>query len=127
MIFKFVVLSSKGKFPSLPLLNSCRWTKNKFYVCIYFFLAALDLCCCSFFLVAASEVSSSLQCEGFSLQWLLLLPRIGFGHTNSVVRVHRPCCCVPCESSWTRDQTHVPGMGFLGRWILIHYTTKEVH
>ena len=44
MIFKFVVLSIKGKFPSLPLLNSCRWTKNKFYVCIYFFLAAVDLC-----------------------------------------------------------------------------------
>ena len=27
------------------------------------------------------------------------------------------------ESSWTRDRTHVPG---IGRWILNHWTTSEV-
>jgi len=29
------------------------------------------------------------------------------------------------ESSWTRDQTRVPGVG-VGRCILIHCTTREV-
>ena len=45
---------------------------------IYLFLVALGLCCCAGFpLVAARGGYSSLQCMGFSLQWLLLLQSIG--------------------------------------------------
>ena len=41
-------------------------------------LPVLGLCCCvGFSSAAARGVYSSLQCEGFSLWWLLLLERLG--------------------------------------------------
>ena len=42
-----------------------------------FILAALGLRCCARALFAVSRGYSSLQCEGFSLRWLLLLQSTG--------------------------------------------------
>ena len=72
----------------------------------------------------------SLQCAGFSLWWFLLLPSGALGPQVSVVVAYR--LILLCgysvawgysESSWTRDQTHVP---CIGRWILNHWTTREI-
>ena len=43
------------------------------------------------------------------------------GLQGSVFVRHGLSC--PTASSWTRDQTHIP---CTGRWILIHWTTREV-
>ena len=48
--------------------------------------------------------------------------RLGLQSEDSVV-VAQGLCRRRAESSWTRDKTHVPRVG---RWILIHCTTKEV-
>ena len=69
---------------------------------MYLFLASLDLCCCSGFLLVAESGGSVLRgllsscgashCSGFSLE-----------STGSVFVVHRPSCLVACRVSRTRD------------------------
>ena len=58
---------------------------NKFiylFVCFYFWLHWVFVAACGLSLVAASGVSSSLRCAGFSLQWLLLLQSMGSRHAD---------------------------------------------
>ena len=61
-----------------------------------------------------------LQCTGFSLWWLLGLQSTG----SRVVGVRRVSCPVACgiylDSNWTRVRC-------IGRRILNHWTTREVH
>ena len=119
---------------------------------LFFFLINLFICfwLCwvfvavrGFSLVAVSGGYSSLQCMGFSLQWLLLLWSTGSRHTGF-------SSCGPqaqqlwllgsraqaqqlwhtglvalrhVGSSWSRDRTHVPCHG---RRILNHCATGEV-
>ena len=73
-------------------------------------------------LVAVSRGYSSLQCTGFSLQWLLLLRSTGsraqaqeFWRTGLVAPRH-------VRSSQTRARTRVP---CIGRRILNHCATRE--
>ena len=47
-------------------------------------------------LVAASGGYSSLQCMGFSSQWLLLLQSMGSRHAGSVVVAHGLSCSTAC-------------------------------
>ena len=59
--------------------------KNKFiYLFIYFWLRWVFFAAHRLSLVAASGGYSSLQCAGFSLQWLLLLWSTGSSHAGSV-------------------------------------------
>ena len=51
--------------------------KNLFYLFIIFGCVGSSLLRMGFSLVAASGGYSSLQCVGFSLQWLLLLQSMG--------------------------------------------------
>ena len=44
-----------------------------------------------------------------------MLQNMGARKSGSVVVAHRLSCLVACESSWTRDHTHV---SCIGRWIL---------
>ena len=76
-------------------------------------------------------VGSSLQCAGFSLQWLLLLRTQGsvavargLWSTGSVVVAHGGLVAPRLVgSSRTRARTRVP---CTGRWTLNHCTTREV-
>ena len=52
---------------------------NKF---IYFWLCRVFVAACGLSLVMASGSYSSLWCTGFSLRWLLLLPRTGSRHAG---------------------------------------------
>ena len=69
-------------------------------------------------LVAAKGSYSSWGCAGFSLWWLLLLQSMGSRRAGSVVVGH---------GMW-----NLPGPGLeprvpcIGRWILNHWTTREV-
>ena len=110
---------------------------------IYFWLHWVFIAACGLSLVVASRGYSSLQCTGFSLQWLLLLRsmgsrRAGFSscgtraqqlwlmgsraqaqqlwHTGLVAPQH-------VGSSRTRARTRVP---CIGKRILNHCTTREV-
>ena len=91
-------------------------------------------CCTWAFLIAASEGYSSLQCTGFSLQWLFVLRSTGFR------RAGFSSCGTQAQSLWhtkltglvaprhvrssrTRDRTRVP---CIGRQILNHCATREV-
>ena len=72
---------------------------------------------------------SSLQCTGFSMQWLLLLQSTGskacgiqkLQHTRSVVWCTGLVAPWYVGSSQTKDQTCVP---YIGRLILNHQTTR---
>ena len=56
---------------------------------MYLFLDVLGPRCCMQALVVVSGSYSLLQCEGFSLQWLLLLQSTGSRvHLTSVVVAH---------------------------------------
>ena len=108
---------------------------------VYLCLGVLGLCCCAGFpLVAASRGCSLavvLWCAGFWLGWLLLLQSTGSrvrtdfsscgpwaldSSLNSLV--HRGLADPRhVRSSGTRDRTRVP---CLGRWVLNHWTTREV-
>ena len=107
---------------SLALVIACL-LKNNFYF-TYLFLTVLHLRCCSgFFLVVVNWGCSSLQCTGFSLQWLLLLPSTGskahrlqyLWRTGLVALQH-------VGSSWTRDRTCD---SCIDRWILYHWAVRE--
>ena len=69
-------------------------------------------------LVVTSKGCSPFRCAGFSLRWLLLLRS-----TGSAVVAPRLSCSEACGIYPDRDQTHVP---CIGRWILLHWTTREV-
>ena len=82
-------------------------------------------------LVVASGGHYSLWCTGFSLRWLLLLWSTGSRHTgfsSCVTRAQQLCLTGSVTlrhvgSSQTRARTLIP---CTGRWILSHYTTREV-
>ena len=79
-------------------------------------------------LIEVSGGYSLLWRTGFSLQWLLLLQSIGSRHAGSRVQAQKLRCTglvTPQHvgSIQTGDQTHVP---CTGRWILNHWTTREV-
>ena len=72
-------------------LNYVFFFLNKFiylFICFWVFVAARGLS-----LVA---VSASLQCSGFSLQWLLLLRSAALGTWASVVVAHGLSCSAAC-------------------------------
>ena len=98
----------------------------KFILFIYLFLAELSLHCCVWAfsssvergLISRCSAQANLCC-GFS--------RCGtqaIGHVGSVVVLHGLVALQYVESSWTREQTHVP---CIGRQRLNHWTTKEVY
>ena len=68
---------------STSLTKVTTFFKNLF-ICLFLFLAALGLRCCThgLSLVAASRGYSSLWCAGFSLRWLLLLQSTGSRRTG---------------------------------------------
>ena len=129
---------------STSLTKVTTFFKNLF-ICLFLFLAALGLRCCThgLSLVAASGGYSSLWCTGFSLCWLLLLWSTGSrraGFSSCGVRAQQLWLAgsraqaqqfwhmgldAPRHvgSSWTRAQTHVP---CIGRQILNHCATREV-
>ena len=61
------------------------------YLFIYFWLRWVFVAARGLFLVAASRDYSSLQCAGFSLWWLLLLPALGLWASVVVARRLRSC------------------------------------
>ena len=73
-----------------------------FILFIYFWLCWVFVAARGLSLVTASRGYSSLQCVGFSLQWLLLLRSTGSRHTGfssccawaSVVVAHGPQCII---------------------------------
>ena len=81
--------------------------------------------------VTASMGYSPRQCSGFSFQWLLLWWSMGSRYRSSsgcstwAQKLWVTGLVAPqlLGSSWTRDRTHVP---CTGRWILNHYTPREV-
>ena len=88
----------------LFLIDLSTYLFNHFWLCWIFF-AVLRLSP-----VVGSKCFSLLQCTDFSW-WLLLLCSRYMGSPPWHV-----------ESSWTRDQPHVPG---INRWILNHWTTTR--
>ena len=116
---------------------------NKFIYLFIFGCIGSLLLCMGFSLVAVSRGYSSLQCTGFSLQWLLLLRSMGSRHTGfsscgtwaqqlwlvgsraqaQYLRRMGLAASLHVGSSWTRARTHVP---CIGRWILNHCATREV-
>ena len=82
------------------------------------FLAAPGVCSCAWPCSSCSERGLLLR-VGLGLLVAvasLLLQNTGSRRTGLVAPRH-------VESSWTRDQTPVP---CIGRWILYHWTTREV-
>ena len=103
--------------------------KNKtlklYFIYLFYFSAVLGLPCNTWLLIAVASLveEHGLQTLGFSgcgtqAQYLQLGSRVG-----SVAVVHGLYYSGHVESSWTRDQTHVP---CIARWILIHCTTRAV-
>ena len=80
------------------MVNFCECPKdiflNKFiYLFIYFWLCWVFVATCGLPLVTASRDYSSLQCAGFSLQWLPLLQSTGSSMRASVVVAHELSSC----------------------------------
>ena len=89
--------------------------KNSFKICILLFLTLLGLYCCVLaFFSCGAWVPLWLWCAGFSMQWLLLLQRVG--SVVGRVDVHRFSC------SAARDQTGVP---CIAKQSVNHWTTRE--
>ena len=101
------------------------------YICFFLLLRWVFVAARGLSLVAASGGYSSLQCAGFSLQWLLLLwgmgsRRVGFSSCStqdSVVVAHVLSCSAACGIFQDQDRTRVP---CIGRRILNHCATREV-
>ena len=107
---------------------------NHYYICysdmwcallkillIYLFLTVLGLrCCVGFSLVAASQGYSSLQCMGFSQQWLLLLQSIGSSTWASVAVVCGSVAAVP--GLWSTGSV----VGCLGLIALWHVGSSQI-
>ena len=71
-------------------INRCLYSSQETFfifliIFIYFWLCWVIIAACGISLVVASGVCSSLQCPGFSLQWLLLLQSMDSRHVGSVV------------------------------------------
>ena len=96
---------------------------------LYLFLAVLGLCCWVWAFSSCREQGYSFVAVGsLSLLWVLLLWSKGLVYVASVVVVHGLSCLAVCEVSFlvsfqARDQTCVP---CIGRWILNHWTIREV-
>ena len=96
------------------------------------FIAAWAACCCTGCLMQGAGFSLVLAC-GFSLSscgwWgpehmgsvVCSMQALLLRRTSSVVVVHRLSCPMACSP--TRDWTCAP---CIGRWILHHWTTREV-
>ena len=80
-------------------------------------------CCVKAFSTCFEQGYSSLQCEGLSLRWLLLLQSTGSRMWASVFVAPRLTCSKACKIFPDRDQTCVP---CISRQILNHWTTREV-
>ena len=82
---------------------------------IYLWLCWVFIAACELFLIAVSPGYSLAWYPRFSLRWLLFLGSKG----------SRMCLVVlwHVESPWTRDETSIL---CIGRWILDHWTTREV-
>ena len=100
------------------------------FIClfIYFWLHWVFTGARGLSLVAVSGGYSSLQCAGFSLQWLFLLWSTGSRSAgfSSVARGLSSCGLVVLQhvgSSRTRARTRVP---CIGKQILNHCATREV-
>ena len=72
--------------------------------------------------VLATGGCSSARCSGFSLQWLPLWQSSG-SSAGSIVVARGLSFPGHEDSYWTRNPTRVP---CIGRWILNHWTTREV-
>ena len=85
----------------------------------------LCLRCCTQAFSSCRELGySSWQRGGFSLRWLPLLQTVGSGERRLQWFWHVGLVALwRVGSSWTRDWSHVP---CTGRWILNHWTTREV-
>ena len=72
-------------------------------------------------LIAVCRTTFHLRCEGFWLQWLLLLSSMGF-RAQAQQSWHMGFVALrPVDSSQARDQTYVP---CIGRQIPIHCSTR---
>ena len=100
--------------------GDCRASRFYFYVFIWGCTGS-SLLCVGFLQLRQARASLQLQCSGFSLQWLLLLESTGL--RASAQQLWHFVASKHVESSWTRDQTHVP---HIGRQTLNHWTTREV-
>ena len=109
------------------------WTLGLFLPLFVCFFATLGLCCCSRPLSSCNKqglLSScsarAPHCSGLCFR-APVLGRAGFRTVarRSVVVAHGLGClwaCCPSESSWTRDRTHVLG---IGRRFPKHWTSRE--
>ena len=93
----------------------------------FLFLNYLFDFCLSWVFVAACGLPvaadySSLQHRGLSLLWLLLWSTVA-GARAQLLWCTDLVAPWYMGSSWTTDQTHVPGTS---RWILNHWTPQEV-
>ena len=99
----------------------------------YLLLAALGLCCCTWALYSCSGPGLLSSCgvwashrSVFSCCRALALGRSGFSSYCTWAQLFSCTGLIVLwnvGSSWTRDQTWVP---CTGRWILNHWTTREV-
>ena len=100
-----------------------------FYLLIFVCISVLAVCwvfvaTCRLSLAATVGITLWLWCTGFLLQWLVLLQNTG-SWVWVLQQLWLTSLVAPChvESSWPGDRTYVP---CIGRWLLIHYTTREV-
>ena len=114
-----------------------------FCVCVcesYLFSAALVFAACGLPLVTASGATILLRCEGYSSQWLLLLPSTGsrvprflqLRCMGSVVMVHWLSCPGACGIFLDQGLIEPTSPALQGRFfffsartILNHWTNKE--
>ena len=92
---------------------------KKLYLFIIGFTGSSFLCAC--FLQLRQGRTALHCCSWASLWWLLLLQ--GMGSRAPQLRCMDLFALWYVESSWTKDQTHVP---CIGRRILKHWTTRKV-
>ena len=93
--------------------------KSKQFSTLYLFLTVLGLCGCAWAFSSCGEQGLLFVV----VRGHLLLQGMGSRVLGSVVKytgLVAPSCV---GSSQTRDQTHIP---CIGRWILNHWTTREV-
>ena len=86
-----------------------------YFICVYFWLRWVFVAACRLSLVAVSRGYSSLQCTGFSLQWLLLLQSmgsrcVGFSSCGSRSLERRLSSC-GARAQLLRSMWDLPGPG----------------
>ena len=137
---------NKGNFKikySILWVPEIPFIKKKLFICFQLCWGFIAVCRLS--LVVTGKGYSSLRCTGSSLWWLLLVQSTSSRHTgfsrgskwvqylwlsDSKVmgqQLQRLGLVAlwpgQVESSWTRDQSHIP---CIGRWILIPCATGKV-